>query len=366
MRKERQHFVPKFYLRNFSYKANGHQIGVFNTRSSFFIQTAKLKTQAYKPFFYGKDGVVEEYLSEIESSVGPIINSIIQNPKTFFPNKEQYTLLLYFIVLMSGRNPVASDNIIENDAQIKQAFSDMSNGRYRIDEERITREESIKIALGNLDFYTTICSDLKIKFLINKCSIPFITGDNPVVKYNQFFENQNWPLSYGGYGTVGIKFLFPISPIITLIIYDGTFYKVGDKKKMFLEIDMLEEINQLNLLQFLNCSSIIFFNELCNNKSIEELFTKSKKYEKANQPKTNIAPFYFNYNGASKTDSIIVQNDTDCKINLKLRNVTQTKKAKSYKLNQSAAQLRSRANFILENSDFNQIKGYRPKISVNK
>jgi len=52
-------------LKKFSYKENDGQIGMFNIQNQFFAQTAKLKTQAYKPFFYGEDGELEDLLSSM-------------------------------------------------------------------------------------------------------------------------------------------------------------------------------------------------------------------------------------------------------------------------------------------------------------
>ncbi|MDA3844285.1 MAG: DUF4238 domain-containing protein, partial [Candidatus Kapabacteria bacterium] len=57
--KKNQHYIPKFYLRNFSYQRNNKQIGVYTLKNNLFIQTGKLKKQASKNFFYGSDGEVE-------------------------------------------------------------------------------------------------------------------------------------------------------------------------------------------------------------------------------------------------------------------------------------------------------------------
>lgn len=49
--KKNQHYIPKFYLRNFSYDGNKNQIGVFNIFNNIYVQQAKLKTQGSKNFF---------------------------------------------------------------------------------------------------------------------------------------------------------------------------------------------------------------------------------------------------------------------------------------------------------------------------
>jgi len=67
--KKNQHYVPKFYLRNFSFQNNKKQIGVFNIENEFYFLKAKLKTQGSKNFFYGSDGVIEDSLSLIEGEL---------------------------------------------------------------------------------------------------------------------------------------------------------------------------------------------------------------------------------------------------------------------------------------------------------
>ncbi len=112
--KEKQHYVPKFYLKQFSFENNKKQLGVFNTNSKFFTNQAKLKTQAYKSFFYGHDGIIENKLSKTEDQISPIISKIINTKKIPAYNTREYTQLLIFIILTQLRNPAFS-NLIAKD-----------------------------------------------------------------------------------------------------------------------------------------------------------------------------------------------------------------------------------------------------------
>lgn len=108
--RKKHHYIPKFYLRNFSYKGNGNQIGIFNTKKNIFKQKAKLKTQGYENYFYGKDGFVEDQLSKIENILAPIISEIIRNRKLPPKFSDNHINLLYFIVIIDMRNPYQLDN----------------------------------------------------------------------------------------------------------------------------------------------------------------------------------------------------------------------------------------------------------------
>lgn len=59
--KANQHFVPKFHFRNFSYKNNQKEIGIYNVKSKFYKSNVSIRHQGSKRFFYGKDGELEEF-----------------------------------------------------------------------------------------------------------------------------------------------------------------------------------------------------------------------------------------------------------------------------------------------------------------
>src|SRR5690554_6005499 len=94
--KENQHYVPKFYLRFFSFEHNEKQIGIFNKKTGLYFKTAKLKSQGSKKYFYGKDGLIENFLGEIENHLTPILKNIInteQLPKMF--TETQVDILMF-------------------------------------------------------------------------------------------------------------------------------------------------------------------------------------------------------------------------------------------------------------------------------
>jgi hypothetical protein len=70
--KANQHFVPKFYFRNFSFKQNKNEIGIFNINSTFFKSRVPIKHQGAKRFFYGKDGELEEFFCLTEKRTAPL------------------------------------------------------------------------------------------------------------------------------------------------------------------------------------------------------------------------------------------------------------------------------------------------------
>jgi hypothetical protein len=117
--KKNQHFVPKFYLRNFSYLGNEKQIGLYNTRNKFYFKTATLRDQGSRDFFYGTDGIIEDSLSEIEGHLSVVIKKILELDSPALSQDEQYILLL-FIVLTGSRNPSKINGISEMTIKMRE------------------------------------------------------------------------------------------------------------------------------------------------------------------------------------------------------------------------------------------------------
>lgn len=338
--KKNQHYLPKFYLRNFSINSNQKQIGVFNIASKFFHQTAKLKTQGSKNFFYGHDGIIENNLSNIEGSLATILKNILTEKMIPVKMSTSHIDLLAFVGLTDLRNPIVIQNIIESNKQIKQRLLEL-HPETDVDNlvPIITQEDAIETALSGLEAAIENMIDLDYKLLINKTKIPFLTSDFPIVKYNQFLEERRWKHGKTGYGCTGLQIVIPLNPDISIILYDSMVYKVGNRHDNHLNITLDADVNQLNLLQFINCFENIFFNESIKEHYLNNMDNKSKLYKKANQSTSGIHDLLKPDREWSKMLSI---GSTDCEIELKIAGINKNSRATGLKLNPTLAQLRAR------------------------
>ncbi|MET3537262.1 DUF4238 domain-containing protein [Chryseobacterium limigenitum] len=94
MAKKNQHYVPKFYLRYFSFNQNLKQIGIYNLKNDFFKQDVPLKHQCSKNFFYGEDEIIENFLSKIEEQFDSCLKEIISKQDLNKGNQEELHILL--------------------------------------------------------------------------------------------------------------------------------------------------------------------------------------------------------------------------------------------------------------------------------
>lgn len=348
--KKNQHYIPKFYLKKFSYKLNEKQIGVFNTKSNFFMVDAKLKTQASKNFFYGSDGKVEEALGILEKIYGETFNQIIFKEKLSKNDPNEKRELISFIVVSNLRNPVTirnAQNIFSDiEMETKKLFP---NEKLHNPTGQIPHEETVKILLSKMMKIAEYLKDLDYKLLINHSNIPFIISDLPIVKYNQFFEQAKIkiPLSYG---SIGIQFFLPISPKLMVVFFDNRTYKIGFKKQQEIPLFNINEINQLNLLQFVNNENIIFFNESITEKYLFDLKTKSTKFLKANIPVVQNTKVF--NKSEMKFENLVTRFETSCSTYLELSFIKKLPLKNRIFSNENGLLLREIVRKIRENKIF--------------
>lgn len=344
--KKNQHYVPKFYLRNFSIELNHSQIGLFNIFSELYVEKAKLKTQGCKNYYYGEDGILEDMLSNIEGYLATEIREIIDRFELPKKGSCGHENLLHFIALMDLRNPTIIDYIRNSKDLLRQRLLDAhkdTDVNSLVPE--ISHEEAIGISLSNLVEVVKNLKDLEFKLLVNETKYPFITSDFPIVKYNQFLEKKKFPHGKTGYGNIGLQIFIPISPKLIILFYDAKIYKVGFKKQRNLTIKSTHDIDNLNVIQFLNSYNIIYFNHEVSKKYIHEIFNRSKNFKKANIPKSKLAYIVKSgekplKNPSNMDKNLIIIGSTDCEINLDLTGITIHKVGKKKVLSNSVAQVR--------------------------
>lgn len=230
-----------------------------------YINCASIKKIACKEYLYGDNNLIENTLANDESVWSKIIGKIIDTEKIVL-NQEEYLMLLLFISMSEARTSLTADN---NNAQLATLsklilkMKDIPNGNVDIKYD-IPNLVPLKCAIEIIPVLT----DLDFLLIVNESNRGFITTDNPVVRYNQFFVSRNYCRSYG-YGQIGIQLFVPLSPKICLCIYDSVMYT--SKTKNIVKIRSGSQINELNKLFVLNAYEHIFFNNIQKESYIKSL-----------------------------------------------------------------------------------------------
>ena len=96
-----QHYVPEFYLKNFS--KDNKNLNIYVIKDKKFI-SGPIKHQCSKSYFYSKDTIFETLLSQLESREASAINKLIREKTlTALNYEDDYIRILEFISMMHGR-----------------------------------------------------------------------------------------------------------------------------------------------------------------------------------------------------------------------------------------------------------------------
>lgn len=249
--KKYNHYIPKFYLANFSGSNKYIDKYIFSTGK--IIRGASTKSTGGQDYLYGEDGKVEEIFSKLEGKWADIIRSIISS-ESVPTDPEDYEYLLHFIILSENRTLAKANSNLEFWGEQYRVMARMlkQQGKIEIPDEVID-SLGAECSIPNLQsiqhdiFLMNICADLQISLIKNISDLPFISSDHPVVKYNQLLISRDYTRGYG-YGQMGIQIFFPISPRLCLVMFDPVPYRLHnyyDGKFIVKDTKVIQSINTL-------------------------------------------------------------------------------------------------------------------------
>lgn len=105
-----QHYVPQFYLKNFS--TDKKNIGAFVIENYKYVTSASIKHQSSEDYSYSENPDIERDLGALERDAKIVIDTISGNPKVKLNSKNAYTLYL-FTMIQQGRT-LANANFVQN------------------------------------------------------------------------------------------------------------------------------------------------------------------------------------------------------------------------------------------------------------
>lgn len=307
-------------------------IGIWNIQRKLYIPNGKLKNQAYKKAFYGKEPQLEDALGLLETEASDIIRKIVDTLK--LPNvRSRDKINLYtFLVFQSSRTEAAvedSESIV--DQMTKMVFKHDRRVKDILSHVNFGLKHPAVIQLGMAAQMVPIIFDLGMKLIINNTTHEFITSDNPVVRYNQLVERFHWPGSGSGLGMTGLQIFFPLTPRLMLVLYDRDIYRVGNFFSKKVVVINTAEINRLNGLQFLRAGENNYFS---NNISHLHIARMDKRWSKFRRPRVRVNE-YLEANptsDSSRKSSLIVTHTDDNRIGLELSFITFSRKGRKKRL----------------------------------
>lgn len=291
--KKNQHYVPQFHLKNFSVNGSRRTINLFNIASNKFIgNKAKIQHQASEDYFYGKDSGLDRILEFFETKTGSILKKTIDS--NYFPPRfsEEHSDLISFVCLLSARTKYKEeatndwiDGFLKHVISLANEFTvDKKYTREVLDKFKIRNKNAIDLCLETAIDVSPLLRDLKYVLLVNETNLSFWTSDNPVVFYNQLLEPFRPNENNTYYTAKGLQIFYPIAPKHCFLFYDETTYGFGGKTGRIIKIDKEIDVEQINLIQFINANYNLYFNEDFDENYLKEFiknFSFLRRQEKA-------------------------------------------------------------------------------------
>lgn len=262
----KQHYVPQFYLRNFSDKIK-KSIGLFRFQNRKFIRNASIKKIAYRIHYYDEDNTVEGFLAKEEKKWKEILDIFLgvnvteETIKTIESNGENlYEDLILFLSITAARTARRGDSLIHFMHELDKQFGpDMNSTNYDeffgeiLDSLKHPGSLFINVAIEASQLY---CG-LRLIVIANNSSQGFITSDVPIIALNPLYNRAGLHEIFST-ATVGIVLMIPISCQVCLCFYDPNAYECNLDGAIF-ELKSKRIITKINRLAVDNSYEEIFF-----------------------------------------------------------------------------------------------------------
>jgi hypothetical protein len=282
--KRNQHYIPKFFLRRFSFREDEKTVGIYLPGAGRFVARGPLRSQAYRHYFYGQDGVLEDRLSQVEGMAAEHLRQLAtaqEQPQVGSPLRLG---ALFHLLLSDLRTPAQAEKLqAQVNAFRDTAFQGIAKKPREYDQLRMSPELAVQYALDSVGDSLELCLDLEVRVIKNRTAVPFLTCDAPVLRYNQLLEKHQEPGGIVGAVHAGLQLFMPIDARTLLVAYDSTYYRIGARTNQRLSYCNERDVAQINLLSYLNCHSALFFNHEVTEDYLIQLGQQAARFPKPNQ-----------------------------------------------------------------------------------
>lgn len=289
---KKQHFVPQFYLKNFSISQS--RIGFYRFADDLYRREVPISSILFENWLYDQDNSYELTLSSIESQWNKSLNNLLNviDKNQDYKKIDQIDLLnvLSFISFSEVRT---SKRIHGQKFVLRKMIDDL---RRRLGEDNFKKipmfdnidldyiPTQINLEMGTELFKLLL--DLDWLFVINRTTRDFITCDAPVASINPYLLRRQWKSGFGS-GAIGLQKIFPLSRRICLCLYDSLVYN-GPEDFACVALDDTRTVRQINKLFAENSMEQIVFHPsfprceakgLCKNKKHIEFGEELRVFE---------------------------------------------------------------------------------------
>ncbi len=260
-KKQKEHFVPKWYLRNFSSTPDQGHIWVYTTETKK-IKQEPINLVAQKQGFYGKE--FEDSLDPIDTRTKRVIENIILSENIDGLTSTQETTLHEFFTLQYYRTEHAK-KLVENQLEFTIKFQMVP--KLKQSYKHIAEKDFVSILsepptpnffLLNIDM--ALCSikalsDLTPYLIKNNTNVPFFTSDDPVAFNNRYHVPNKFLI---GLHSVGLQIFCPINERYSIMLIHREAYDLKNSDRSLIKLTSKKDVDLFNKLQILDSHFQIF------------------------------------------------------------------------------------------------------------
>ncbi len=321
-KKKRQHYVPRFLLKNFS--PDQRRISLYILGKRVRIDGAGLKEQCYRDYFYGREPDLEDALAEVEGEMAQLL--VDANPDRLNAlSTHDLFRIKRFVHYQQMRTASAADRLDEMlDGFMKTLMASSPDfyerySREDLDLVRVRWTDAPLQALDAADKSMPLLLDLDVRFLVSDGANQFVISDHPVVAYNQFLEHHRYYRGMPGHTAIalkGVQVIMPVTPHLAIIVYDPSTYAIGSAKRKVCGIGK-KDVYSINAMQSANAQTCIYFRaDGVDARTLDELAAAHETYSPTLKPRTVATPIQQRADG--ELSNFIGQSPGGLRMGLKL------------------------------------------------
>lgn len=256
------------------------------------INSASIKHQCSRDYFYGEDQDLEDAIQSVERAYASTLKDITKFKKPL--TNSNRIIILRFWFLQYTRTESASRRTVEMSADTDVLVD------HPEESIKLEIKQAVQIALHAYAENLDALDDLKIVLIKNRTSMPFVTSDDPAVLVNRWYINNKYILGSGnGIKSAGIICVLPISQTVCCIAYDGDVYSIPNTVN-WVETRRVADVNALNELQYLNCLANLYFANIEKSEKLVEIHKKNKGHRPESRHRLNYAIADEESNGSTR------------------------------------------------------------------
>lgn len=280
-----QHYVPRFILRKFS--RDTRRISLVTASDGRRVDGASIAGQCQGSYFYGSDQQMERSFSDEETRISKYLSTLTPDHLNGLP-PAAYDELRNYVHYQQARTLGAAQHLSE----MAGAFAkSVLRDHIRLNKPpgiKVEDLDLVKIGLKGAQHDSIwfaaktlpVMSDMAVKFILTDRPIGFVISDHPVAAYNQFAEHHPAlrSCSYStGLAHKGLQLFLPISPSVTLAIYDPETYEYGGKGRVCRAGP--RDVAYLNRIQAVNAWNCLYFHpDRIDGPTLDDLLRTRKNH----------------------------------------------------------------------------------------